>query len=102
MNRLNESQIVDYLAREQIEMDDDKLFILHNHLKVLSQRVMDDDQIDDLDKDMMNEIEDRSFKCATNLLRELEFDVNNITLSELFLVATHIQVTINQEKEDKL
>lgn len=85
-----------------IEFNEEEEMMFSNHLICLIKRVLENNFIADIDEELMSEISATIFvlteECIGDLFTSHGCDINK---SELFLVATHIQVNLNRKESEK-
>ncbi len=79
--------------------DENAEMVFENHLAALAKRVIDHELIPDLDASLMEGVSQQAMDIARELISDLfaQFDCE-LTQSELFLVATHIQLYLETGK----
>ena len=98
----NYSLVQEQLKKLQIVFDNDNSeMIFTNHIISLVKRILNHDFIDDIDENMMHEISSEAMALALSLVEPV-FKRNqcNVSQSEVFLVATHMQLYLNNKKEE--
>lgn len=92
-------QVKDKFAETGIVMDENAEFMFSNHILALLKRVKERSFVSDIDESMMEEVSTEAKKIAENLVNEI-FEKEEIPLnqSEVFLVATHIEIAMQKQK----
>lgn len=92
-------RIKDKFTETKIVMDENAEFIFSNHILALLKRIKSKSFVEDIDESMMEEVSQEAMKIATNLVAET-FKKEELPLnqSEVFLVATHIEIAIQNQK----
>ena len=104
---LIESFKEDYLSiknnfmEKGIDFNDTEEYVFSNHIICLLKRIKSGELIEPIDEEMMNEIDDDVFalteECIASTFKKYGLEINR---SEVFLVATHIQMN-KMRKEEK-
>ena len=81
--------------------DENSEYIFENHLIALIVRIINKQFVDDIEESMFLEVSEKSFELSNKVVKKI-FEYCNMAVnkSELFLVATHLELNI-QEKEEK-
>lgn len=92
-------KVKDKFAETGIVMDENAEFMFSNHILALLKRVKERSFVSDIDESMMEEVSTEAKKIAENLVNEI-FEKEEIPLnqSEVFLVATHIEIAMQKQK----
>lgn len=85
-----------------ISLSDDAEFMLSNHILALSKRIKERVFVEEVEKEMMNEVSEEAFLKAEELVGWM-FEEEGIpeNRSEIFLVATHMEMALLSMKEEK-
>lgn len=92
-------KVKDRFAETGIVMDENAEFMFSNHILALLKRVKERSFVSDIDESMMEEVSIEAMKIAENLVKDI-FEKEEIPLnqSEVFLVATHIEIAMQKQK----
>lgn len=93
--------IDDYFKKINLKMDSNAKEVFLNHIRVLKNRINDNEQIDDIEDSLMNEVKDEAFEVTDEVINILGIEKEVITKSERFLLTTHIQVAMDHMEEEK-
>lgn len=93
--------IDDYFKKINLKMDSNAKEVFLNHIRVLKNRINDNEQIDDIEDSLMNEVKDGAFEVTDEVIKILGIEKEVITKSERFLLTTHIQVAMDHMEEEK-
>ena len=98
----------DYLLIKQnfkekgIDFNDTEEYVFSNHIVCLLKRLKSGELIDPIDEEMMKEIDydvfDLTEKCIEPIFKKYNLEISR---SEVFLVATHIQMNKIRKEEKK-
>lgn len=96
-------QVEEKLKENQIEFSDENAeMVFTNHLVALTKRILSKEFIPDLDESLMDGVSLQAMELSEKLVKDL-FESNGceVNKSELFLVATHIQLYLENRKDGK-
>ncbi len=81
-----------------IPMDKDAEFMFSNHILSLIKRVKAHSFVEDLEEEDFKQVSEEAFKTAENLVTDL-FEKEHLPANktEVFLVATHIEIAIQKK-----
>ena len=94
-------QVTDKLKENHIVFSDENAeMVFTNHLVALTKRILSKEFIPDLDESLMDGVSLQAMELSENIVKDL-FESNGceVNKSELFLVATHIQLYLENRKE---
>lgn len=94
-------KIVDMkLEKNDIQFTDkDAEMVFCNHIVALIKRCKAKEFVDDIDESMMEEVSKQAFHIAEDIVGDIFIENNcSINQSEVFLVATHIQMYLDSRK----
>lgn len=76
--------------------DDSAEMIFTNHLMALTKRIISKEFIPDIDEELMSEVSEEAFGISESIVKEVFTAYGcEINKSEVFLVATHIQIYLD-------
>lgn len=82
----------------KIAMDEDSEFVFSNHIIALLKRIKAHSFVDDLDDEMLGQVSQKAYDIANSLVGELFVKEGlPINRSEVFLVATHIDLALQKQ-----
>lgn len=92
-------EVKEAFAKTGIVMDDNAEFVFSNHILALLKRIKANEFVDEIDEETIAEVSEESFGIAEKLVSGL-FEKNNVAVnrSEVFLVATHIEMALQNQK----
>lgn len=99
----NMQRVEEKLNQLGIEFNDENAeMVFTNHLVALIKRILSKEFIPELEEALMVDISSQAMDLSTMLVKDL-FESNGceVNQSELFLVATHIQLYLENRKEGK-
>ncbi len=85
-----------------IPMDEDAEFMFSNHILALIKRIKADSFVEDLEEEDFKQVSEEAFKTAENLVADL-FKKEHLppNKTEVFLVATHIEIAIQKKRRKR-
>lgn len=85
-----------------VVLDEDAELMLSNHILALIKRIKEQMFVEPIDEEMMSEVSDEAFQKADELVGWI-FEGEKIpkNRSEIFLVATHVEMALQKMKEEK-
>ena len=93
-------KVKDAFQKTGIVMDDDSEFVFSNHIIALLKRIKAHSFVDDLDEEMLSQVSQKAFDIANKLVGVLFVKEGlPINRSEVFLVATHIDLALQKQSE---
>lgn len=85
-----------------LHMDEDAQFMFSNHVLTLIKRIEEGVFVEDIDEDMMSEVSQEAFAKAREAVEWLFAEAKRpVNQSEVFLVATHIEMAMQKMKEEE-
>ena len=96
-------QVDEQLKQLKIEFSDENAeMVFTNHLVALTKRILSKEFIPDLDDSLMEGVSLQAMQLSEELVKDLfESHGCEVNKSELFLVATHIQLYLENRKDGK-
>ena len=80
-----------------VDFNEDEELIFSNHILCLIKRMKSKEYVE-IEDSMMTDVSDESYEIARNCIRNLcELYESSLPKSELFLVASHIQINHNRK-----
>lgn len=94
--------IKEQLKQSGVIIPEESEFVFSNHILALMKRMVQHQLIDPLDESIMSGVSDEALKVAANITRQqfIETGCQEDT-SEIFLVATHIQMAMDARKGEE-
>ncbi|ROR31592.1 PRD domain protein (TIGR03582 family) [Mobilisporobacter senegalensis] len=95
-------EVKEKLKVSEISMDEDGEFMFSNHILALIKRVKTHSFVEDMEEEDFEQVSKEAFDTAESLVKDL-FEKEHIPINktEVFLVATHIEMAIQKQKEVK-
>lgn len=95
-------EVKEKLKVSEISMDEDGEFMFSNHILALIKRVKTHSFVEDMEEEDFEQVSKEAFDTAESLVKDL-FEKEHISINktEVFLVATHIEMAIQKQKEVK-
>ena len=108
LTKVVEAKAIDFGNKVETElftslhMDEDAQFMFSNHILALIKRIEEGVFVAEIDEDMMSEVSAEAIERAREAVGWLFDEAKHpINQSEVFLVATHIEMAMQKMKEDK-
>ncbi len=82
-----------------IPMDEDAELVFSNHLIALLKRIKRKAFVADIDEEMFSEVSEKAYNLAETLVKPFfEKEGETVNRTEVFLVATHIELALQKEE----
>lgn len=92
-------EVKEAFAETGIKMDDNAEFVFSNHILALLKRIKANAFVEDIDEEMISEVSEEAFGIAEKLVGgQFSKEGLPVNRSEVFLVATHIEMALQNAK----